>query len=99
MGAGASAGEGVTHDMLVYQAKCSEQAERYEDMFEEIKQLILLSKKCLTVEERNLASVAAKNVVGSRRAGYRILKAIEKAQVPAKTEAGFNPQELIAAKL
>ncbi|KAG5251004.1 14-3-3 protein endonuclease [Salix suchowensis] len=50
----------------VYMAKLAEQAERYEEMNEE-----------LTVEERNLLSVAYKNVIGARRASWRIISSIE----------------------
>jgi 14-3-3 protein epsilon len=35
----------------------------------------------LSVEERNLLSVAYKNVVGARRASWRILDSIEKKEV------------------
>ena len=51
----------------VYLAKLAEQAERYEEMVENIK-AVASSGKELSVEERNLLSVAYKNAVGSRRA-------------------------------
>ncbi|PVD31318.1 hypothetical protein C0Q70_06730 [Pomacea canaliculata] len=60
----------------VYQAKLAEQAERYDEMVESMKQVANLDVE-LTVEERNLLSVAYKNVIGARRASWRILSSIE----------------------
>ena len=60
----------------VYMAKLSEQAERYDEMVEAMKKVADLNVE-LTVEERNLLSVAYKNVVGSRRASWRIISSIE----------------------
>jgi len=61
---------------LVYMAKLAEEAERYDDMVTNVKQLAELQVQ-LTVEERNLLSVAYKNVVGARRASWRVLSSIE----------------------
>ncbi|KAJ8755712.1 hypothetical protein K2173_022720 [Erythroxylum novogranatense] len=61
---------------LVYVAKLAEQAERYEEMVETMKKLAALHIE-LTVEERNLLSVGYKNVIGARRASWRILSSIE----------------------
>ena len=36
----------------------------------------------LTVEERNLLSVAYKNVIGSRRASWRVISSIEQKVLP-----------------
>ncbi|WZY82261.1 hypothetical protein YC2023_028645 [Brassica napus] len=63
-------------DTFVYLAKLSEQAERYEEMVESMKNLAKLNVD-LTVEERNLLSVGYKNVIGSRRASWRIFSSIE----------------------
>ena len=38
---------------------------------------LIESKKSLSVEERNLLSVAYKNVIGSRRSSWRILSSLE----------------------
>jgi 14-3-3 protein epsilon len=38
---------------------------------------VSVTKKILTIEERNLLSVAYKNVVGARRASWRMLAACE----------------------
>jgi len=60
----------------VYMAKLAEQAERYEEMVDFMKKVAALDLE-LTVEERNLLSVAFKNVIGARRASWRIISSIE----------------------
>lgn len=59
-------------------AKLAEQAERYDEMVEEMKKVAkLVNDQELSVEERNLLSVAYKNVIGARRASWRIISSIE----------------------
>lgn len=60
----------------VYLAKLAEQAERYDEMVEAMKKVAQMNVE-LTVEERNLLSVAYKNVIGARRASWRIVSSIE----------------------
>jgi len=67
---------------LVFMARTAETAERYEDMCKIMRELVIFTggekaqpKLELTVEERNLLSVAYKNVIGSRRAAWRTLNA------------------------
>jgi 14-3-3 protein epsilon len=60
----------------VYMAKLAEQAERYDEMLESMKNVATYDTE-LTVEERNLLSVAYKNVIGARRASWRIISSIE----------------------
>ncbi|CDP01064.1 unnamed protein product [Coffea canephora] len=60
----------------VYLARLAEQAERYDEMVEAMKKVAKLDVE-LTVEERNLVSVGYKNVIGARRASWRILSSIE----------------------
>jgi len=63
----------------VYLAKLSEQAERYDEM-KSFMQMAASSQSEtgeLSVEERNLLSVAYKNAVGSRRASWRIVSSVE----------------------
>merc|ERR1739844_860265 len=60
----------------VYKAKLAEQAERYDEMVASMKTVASLDVE-LTVEERNLLSVAYKNVIGARRASWRIISSIE----------------------
>ncbi|KAL2473684.1 14-3-3-like protein GF14 mu [Forsythia ovata] len=61
---------------FVYIAKLAEQAERYDEMVDAMKKVAKLDVE-LTVEERNLLSVGYKNVIGARRASWRILSPIQ----------------------
>jgi len=63
-------------DSLVYKAKLAEQAERFDEMVSDMKDVAKQPQE-LTVEERNLLSVAYKNVIGSRRASWRVITSIE----------------------
>ncbi|URE47397.1 hypothetical protein MUK42_04900 [Musa troglodytarum] len=69
----------ATRDESVYMAKLAEQAERYEEMVEYMEKVAGLATEGeeLTAEERNLLSVAYKNVIGARRASWRIVSSIE----------------------
>lgn len=69
---------------LVDLAKTAEVSERYEDMCDIMAELVkyLVGKnKKLAQEERNLLSVAFKNVVGARRASVRTLASEQNTQV------------------
>jgi 14-3-3 protein epsilon len=77
----------------IYTARLAEQAERYDEMAEAMKKVAQLDGE-LTVEERNLLSVAYKNVVGSRRASLRIISSIEqKEESRGKTDHLKKAQE------
>ncbi len=65
------------------QAKLAEQAERYDDMAAAMKAVTVLETE-LSNEERNLLSVAYKNVVGARRSSWRIISSIEQKAEGAK---------------
>jgi 14-3-3 protein epsilon len=65
-----------TREDRVYIAKLAEQAERYDEMVDAMKKVAKMNVE-LTVEERNLLSVAYKNVIGARRASWRIISSIE----------------------
>lgn len=66
-----------TREEHLYMAKITEQTERFEDMLEAMNKVVLANPD-LTVEERNLLSVAYKNTIGSRRTAWRALSSIEK---------------------
>ena len=66
----------MDRDSIVYMAKLAEQAERFDEMVDHMKAVAKLPKE-LSVEERNLLSVAYKNVIGSRRASWRVISSIE----------------------
>lgn len=70
----------VAREKSVYLAKLAEQAERYDEMVAEMRKVAAQTDEStpeLSVEERNLLSVAYKNVIGSRRASWRIVSSIE----------------------
>jgi hypothetical protein len=67
---------GLDIKKLVELVRVAETAERYEDMCKFVKKLVELKsekEEDLDVDERNLLSVAYKNVVGSKRASWRTL--------------------------
>ncbi|KAJ2160162.1 hypothetical protein GGF46_002475 [Coemansia sp. RSA 552] len=66
----------MSREDFVYKAKLSEQAERYDEMVSSMKKVAAEDQE-LSVEERNLLSVAYKNVIGARRASWRIISSIE----------------------
>lgn len=74
-------------DEAIYMAKLAEQAERYDEMADFMYDV---SQKCakeeLSVEERNLLSVAYKNAVGSRRASWRIVSSVEQKETSKGNE-------------
>lgn len=87
-----------TKDQNVYNAKLAEQAERYDEMADYMKKVSEADNK-LSVEERNLLSVAYKNAVGSRRASWRIISSVEqkeasKTNTEAATRAGVYRQQV-----
>lgn len=71
-----------SEETLVELAKLAEQAERYDDMSEAMKRVTEMKcrqdkRQALSAEERNLLSVAYKNVVGARRSSWRVISALE----------------------
>ncbi|XP_068604469.1 14-3-3 protein beta/alpha-1 [Brachionichthys hirsutus] len=73
---------------LVQKAKLAEQAERYDDMAAAMKSVTEQGAE-LSNEERNLLSVAYKNVVGARRSSWRVISSIEQ-----KTEGNEKKQQM-----
>ena len=73
---------------LVQRAKLAEQAERYDDMASSMKSVTETGIE-LSNEERNLLSVAYKNVVGARRSSWRVISSIEQ-----KTEGSERKQQM-----
>ncbi|XP_068316628.1 14-3-3-like protein G-BOX factor 14 kappa isoform X2 [Pyrus communis] len=81
--------ENLSREQYVYLAKLAEQAERYEEMVSFMEKLVVSSTAAgteLTVEERNLLSVAYKNVIGSLRAAWRIISSIEQKEESRRNE-------------
>lgn len=78
----------VDKEELVQRAKLAEQAERYDDMAAAMKEVTETGVE-LSNEERNLLSVAYKNVVGARRSSWRVISSIEQ-----KTEGSERKQQM-----
>jgi len=78
-------------ESIVYKAKLAEQAERYDEMADFMKSVAQMGEE-LTVEERNLLSVAYKNAVGARRASWRIISSVEQ-----KEKSKGNPVNVTLA--
>lgn len=74
---------------LIQKAKLAEQAERYDYMADCMK-VVTEKGDDLTNEERNLLSVAYKNVVGARRSSWRVLSSIE-----AKSDTSEKKLQLV----
>jgi 14-3-3 protein beta/theta/zeta len=72
----------------IQRAKLAEQAERYDDMAACMKAVTETGAE-LSNEERNLLSVAYKNVVGARRSSWRVISSIEQ-----KTEGAERKQAM-----
>jgi len=62
-------------DTLISRAKLAEQAERYDDMANAMKKVTEINT-ILSTEERNLLSVAYKNIVGAKRSSWRVITSI-----------------------
>ena len=69
----------------VFHAKLSEQAERFDEMVSHMRHVAKCDAE-LSVEERNLISVAYKNAVGSRRASWRIISSVEQKEASKGNE-------------
>ncbi|XP_039113952.1 14-3-3 protein 6-like [Dioscorea cayenensis subsp. rotundata] len=85
----------TSREDYVYMAKLAEQAERYEEMVEFMEKVVASATdgEELSVEERNLLSVAYKNVIGARRASWRIVSSIEQ-----KEDTRGNAQHVAAIR-
>lgn len=70
---------------VLFQAKLAEQAERYDEMAETMKKVIRMGAN-LTVEERNLLSVAYKNSVGARRSAWRVMSTAVQLEQQVKSD-------------
>ncbi|CAF4336168.1 unnamed protein product [Rotaria socialis] len=66
----------MNKDEYVQSAQFAEQTERYDEMVTAMKRVVKLNNE-LTCEERNLLSVAYKNLVGAHRSSWRVISSIE----------------------
>jgi len=61
----------------IFLARVAEQAERFEDMVDFLQEVLKEKGSVVTSDERNLLSVAFKNLISSKRAACRTISAIE----------------------
>ena len=61
----------------IFLARVAEQAERFEDMVSFLSKVLAVKGADVTADERNLLSVAFKNLISSKRAACRTITAIE----------------------
>ncbi|ONK60881.1 uncharacterized protein A4U43_C08F23680 [Asparagus officinalis] len=82
----------LTRDQNVLLAKVAEQSERYEEMSSFMEDVVVSRDVTaeITTDERNLVSVAFKNLVASRRASWRIVNLIETKEEERKNEKNIN---------
>merc|ERR1712019_334446 len=66
-----------TTEENIFLARVAEQAERFEDMVDFLASVLDTKGGDLTADERNLLSVAFKNLISSKRAACRTIAAIE----------------------
>merc|ERR1712183_129541 len=67
----------VTTEENIFLARVAEQAERFEDMVNYLAAVLDTKGGEVTADERNLLSVAFKNLISSKRAACRTIAAIE----------------------
>ncbi|OCH90950.1 14-3-3-like protein [Obba rivulosa] len=65
----------------LFLAKVADQAERYQDVIAQLKQVIAVSDIQLTIDERNLLSIAYKNITAAFRASWRSIDTLQRAQM------------------
>ncbi len=68
----------------IFMARVSEQAERYIDMVEFLKPVVQEKASELSMDERNLLSVAFKNLISSKRVAWRTIISLEQNQKYAR---------------
>ena len=67
----------VNIEEKIFLARVAEQAERFEDMVDYLEEVLTAKGGEVNADERNLLSVAFKNLISSKRAACRTISAIE----------------------
>ena len=84
----------------IFLARVAEQAERFEDMVDFLSLVLDVKGAEVTSDERNLLSVAFKNLISSKRAACRTIAAIEQNPKYSKYAAALATyKQSIEAKL
>ena len=74
----------MSSEEKIFMARVAEQSERFRDMVDFLKPVIKEKGASLSTDERNLLSVAFKNLVSQQRTAIRTIAAIEQNQKYAK---------------
>ncbi|KAJ3003249.1 hypothetical protein NUW54_g5397 [Trametes sanguinea] len=69
----------------LYLAKVADQAERYEDVIIQLKDIINTCGAQLTIDERNLLSIAYKNLTANLRSSWRTIDTLQKREALSST--------------
>jgi 14-3-3 protein epsilon len=64
-------------ELNIFMARVAEQSERFEDMVDFLIPVLESKGANVSVDERNLLSVAFKSLISSKRAAVRTIQAIE----------------------
>ena len=67
----------MSREELIYMSKVCEETEQFNEMLDYIRKILKMGNP-VSIEERNLLSIAFKNSVGNRRSALRCLQNIEK---------------------
>merc|ERR1712151_585806 len=90
----------MTAEENIFLARVAEQAERFEDMVDYLAAVLDTKGGEVTADERNLLSVAFKNLISSKRAACRTIAAIEQNPKYSKfSDALSNYKQSIETKL
>jgi 14-3-3 protein epsilon len=91
--------ETLEKEELIYLARLSEQTERYFEMIEYVKLFVSKTQQDLSIEERNILSVAYKNFVGARRTSWRVLNSIEQKEDRKNNQSNKTAAQVYKAEL
>jgi len=81
-------------ETLIIRAKLAEQAERYDDMANAMKKVTEI-ESTLSTEERNLLSVAYKNIVGAKRSSWRVITSIDQKNGSTKEHVATYIEKIV----
>jgi len=80
----------VNVEEKIFLARVAEQAERYEDMVDFLEEVLSQKGSTVNPDERNLLSVAFKNLISSKRSACRTISAIEQNPKYAKFNSALD---------
>ena len=94
---------GKTREELIYLARLAEQCERYDEMMNYVIHFCEATKEELSKDEKDLVQDSFKNIVGKRRASWRIINLIQnkktKNKESVRAEHARSYKQVIEAEL